>query len=287
MPLARFLLIASVLIPFLAAASPVVVTDDIGRTVSLPAPARRIVSLAPHLTEILFALGVGDRIVGTVKYADYPPAARSLPRLGDAFSVSVEAVLALKPDVVFAWRTGGSGRAVARLAELGVPVYYNEAPKLDAIASSVEKIGKLVGKARKGAQLAQQFRQSLLRDRQAAAGAKVNVFFQISDQGLFTVNREHLIGQAIQLCGGRNIFGDVNASVPQVSKEAVLAGKPDLIVITRSPGSPASPWAATWNSYPSLAGKVQFIDPDLISRPGLRMTRGIGRLCQMIRRAAN
>lgn len=268
-----------------ALASPVDVTDDVGREVRLPAPAHRIVSLAPHLTEILFALGVGDRVVGTVKYADYPAAASEVPRLGDAFSVSVESVLALKPDIVFAWRTGGSRRAITRLAALGIPVYYSEAPRIEAIATSVEKIALLVGRPKAGKALASAFNASLQKDQQAAKPGRIKVFFQISDQGLYTVNNQHLIGQAISLCGGENIFGRVRAAVPQVSKEAVIAGRPDLIVITRSPGHPPSAWAKTWQEYPAFKGRVRFIDPDLISRPGLRMAKGVGRLCKLIRQA--
>ncbi|MCB1692688.1 MAG: cobalamin-binding protein [Pseudomonadales bacterium] len=259
--------------------------DDLGRTLTLPAPATRIVSLAPHLTEILFALGVGDRVIATVRYADYPPAAKDIPRLGDAFSINVEAVMALQPDIVFAWKTGGSGRAVEKLAELGVPVYYNEAPRLADIGRSVISIGKLVGREAQGKALAQSFESRL--KGVVKPSRPVVVFFQISDESIYSVNSDQLIGQAISLCGATNLFGDASSPVPLVNKEAVIAGKPDLIVVTQVPGSSPSPWIDRWSSWPGLAGKVETIDPNLISRPGLRMADGIEKLCGLVRKAAD
>lgn len=266
-------------------AAPIAVTDDTGHRVTLEAPARRIVSLAPHLTSILFALDVGDEIVGTSRYSDYPAAAKKIPRLGDAFSVSVEAVVARRPDIVFAWRSGGSDRALARIEALGIPVFFYAARRLPDIARSVEKMAVLVGKGDRGRALAGHFLARLEALKRPAGSEPVRVFFQISDQNLYTVNNRHLIGQAIQWCGGVNVFGEARARVPMVSKEAVIGAAPDLILITRARGNPPSPWAARWNAYPSLAGKVAYIDPDLISRPGLRMTQGIARLCGLIQRA--
>lgn len=265
-----------------AQAEPVTVLDDLGREVVLAEPASRIVSLAPHLTEMLFALGVGDRIVATVRYSDYPAAAQSIQRLGDAFSVNVEAVLALDPGIVFAWQTGGAGRALERLEALGVPVYYNEAPRLDDIGSSVLRIGELVGQKEKGEKLASVFADGIESLRAQAGQGKVTVFFQISDQGLYTVNGDHLIGQAINVCGGQNLFGALSTPVPLVSKEAVLAGQPDLVLITRVPGSPPSPWVQTWRALDGFDAEIVDIDPNLISRPGLRMLDGIRFMCQLI-----
>ena len=262
------------------------VLDDTGHKVTLAAPAKRIVSLAPHLTEILFALEVGNEIVGTSRYSDYPPAAKKIRRLGDALSVSVESVVAMKPDIVFAWRSGGSDRALAKIQALGIPVYFSEAPRLADIGRSVAKMGKLVGKPTRGRELAAAFFLGLSRLRESPPSEPVAVFFQISDQNLYTVNNRHLIGQAITLCGGENVFGGAAAMVPIVSKEAVLGARPNLIVITRAKGSPPSPWEAKWDAYPSLKGKVAYIDPDLISRPGLRMLEGISQLCSLIRQAS-
>lgn len=283
------LLLLPLLMPFGGMAAPVRVKDDTGREVSIAEPARRVVSLAPHLTEILFELGVGARVVGTVQYSDYPAAAKSIPRLGDAFSVNVEAVLAMAPDIIFAWRTGGANRALAKLESLGIPVYYNEAPRLDDIGPSVVKMAKLVGQEDVGRQLAMDFNEALARLAGTGVddkdGTSPRVFFQISDENLYTVNGDHLIGQAISLCGGTNLFGEVKARVPQVSKEAVVMGRPDLIIITRVPGAPASSWVEKWQAFATLEGRIASIDPNLISRPGLRMQDGIARVCELIRAA--
>ncbi len=256
------------------------VVDDAGRTVTIDEPAQKIISLAPHLTEILFELGVGDRIKGTVRYSDYPEAAKSIPRLGDAFTVNIEAVVALQPDIILAWRSGGSMAAVERLTELGFPVYINEAPTLDAIPRSVASIAKLVGKSGYGDALADGFTR-----RMAALGTRatgISVFFQIADEQLYTVDDSHLIGQAISACGARNVFAELPTAVALVSQESVLAANPDLIIMTRVPDSPPSPWVEKWGTFASLNSAVADIDPNLISRPGIRMAEGIERLCALV-----
>lgn len=264
------------------------VTDDLGRTVTVPAPAGRIISLAPHLTEVLFDLGVGDRIVGTVRFSNFPEAARAIPRLGDAFTLNVESVLAAAPDVVFAWQSGGTYPVVERLIELGIPVYVNEAPRLDNIARSVVAMASLVGKPERGRALAASFRQRI-RDARAddVDRRDVKVFFQIADEQLFTVSDEHLIGQSIAVCGARNAFAVAPVAVPMVTQEAVIAAKPDLIVMTRAPDSPPSAWVDKWRSLPGFDVRIADIDPNLISRPGLRMADGIEALCKLIDAAAS
>ncbi len=269
-----------------AAAAPIQVIDDVGRTVTIPAPATRIISLAPHLTEILFELGVGDAIVATVRFSDYPEAAKHLPQLGDAFSVNVEAVMALRPDLVLAWRSGGADRALEQLEALGVTLYFNEAVQLRDIGASMRKIAELVGRPALGVELSDAFVQTLDRLEANAPHQRIRVFFQIADENIYTVNRSHLIGQAISLCGGDNPFGDIGAPVPMIGQEAVLAANPDLIVITRVPEAPRPLWMDRWEAYPGLAGKVRPIDPDLISRPGPRMRTGIQTLCGLIQDAA-
>ena len=265
---------------FCASAESIVAVDDAGREVTLPAPADRIVSLSPHLTEILYELGVGDRIVGTVRYADYPEAAKEIPRLGDAFSVSVESVLSLRPDIVFAWMTGGAMNSVERLIELGVPVYINEAPTLDSIPRTMVGMARLVGREQAGEARAAAFRERLAALDHGAGD--VRVFFQISDERLYTVSGDHLIGQAIGLCGGVNVFQASRIPVPLVGQEAVVAAQPDIIVITQVPGTPEPPWGGKWRDQTAIDANIVTIDPNLISRPGPRMAEGISQLCALI-----
>ncbi|MEX2489407.1 MAG: cobalamin-binding protein [Pseudomonadales bacterium] len=262
----------------------ITVTDDSGETVVLSTPARKIVSLSPHITEILFELGVGDRIVGTVRYSDYPPAARDIPRVGDAFSVNVESVVNIEPDIVFAWATGGADKALNQLQTLRVPVYIDHARNLESIADSVRRMARLVGKPERGEELAGGYLESLNSiDEKHRSEQRTRVFFQISDRDLYTVSRSHFMGQAIELCGGENLFAESSVPIPKVSQEAVLAADPDVIIISQPDQNNESPWIKKWNAHESLNGKVKVINSDLISRPSLRMLDGIKSLCGLMK----
>lgn len=258
------------------------VIDDTGNAVTLAGPAKRIVSLAPHLTELLFSLHVGSRVVGTVRFSDYPEAAKSIPVLGDAFAISLESIVSSEPELVVAWQTGGANNIIERLRTLGIPVYVNEALDLKSIARSIKSLAVLVGKAGYGETLALKFEDEISRLQEVYAGTDKKVFFQISDQSLFTINDSHLIGQAISVCGVQNIFGDSPIPVPIVSKEGVLAADPEIIVISQPIDSERSPWIEKWSEIEGYADRIRLIDPGLISRPSLRMSKGIKELCSLV-----
>ena len=260
----------------------ITVVDDSGTTVVLAEPAGKIVSLSPHLTELLFSLGVGDRIEATVDFSDYPEAALNIPRLGNAFSVSVEAVIEQSPDLIVAWMTGGNHRTFEQLRALGYPVFVNEASSLVGIAVAVQQLGILVGKPDRGLELAESFRVDLERLRQSSSGAgSPKVFFQISDAQLYTVNSQHLIGQAIEVCGAENIFSDVEFFVPMVSYESVVERNPDVLVVSSPYPGYKSAWDDRWNDL-GWGGRVRTIDASLITRPSLRMLEGIKMLCETL-----
>jgi|TARA_B110000211_G_scaffold225457_1_gene277715 iron complex transport system substrate-binding protein len=256
------------------------VIDDLGEEVVLLKPARRVISLAPHITELIYSLGAEKQIVGTVKYSDYPPEASTLPRIGDAFSLNIESVLALKPDLIIAWHTGGNNRPIERLRSLGLPVYTNEAKSLAGIGEAIIDIAALLGKNERGFALQQEFVTALENSRVVKKSSPV-IFFQISDQELYTVSSEHLIGQAINHCGGKNLFSDISPNVSQVNQEMILANQPDVIVVTQRPGS-ESAWVKTWRGFTGTQYQVDTIDPDLISRPSLRMLDGIKAICEIV-----
>ena len=260
----------------------ITVVDDSGTTVVLAEPAGKIVSLSPHLTELLFSLGVGDRIEATVDFSDYPEAALNIPRLGNAFSVSVEAVIEQSPDLIVAWMTGGNHRTFEQLRALGYPVFVNEASSLVGIAVAVQQLGILVGKPERGLELAENFRVDLERLRQSSSGAgSPKVFFQISDAQLYTVNSQHLIGQAIEVCGAENIFSDVEFFVPMVSYESVVERNPDVLVVSSPYPGYKSAWDDRCNDL-GWGGRVRTIDASLITRPSLRMLEGIKMLCETL-----
>ena len=261
------------------------VRDDLQNIVQIAAPAKRIISLAPHLTELLFSLEVGEQLVGTSRYSDYPRGALDIPVIGDAFSVNVETVVDLQPDIIFAWSTGGANRALERLRKLGYAIYMNEAKTISGIGRTIVAMAELVGKRERGQLLQQQLQIRIAGLQESNAQLPpVRVFFQISDQDLYTVNKHHLIGQAIEICNGENVFAEETIAVPLVSKESIVITNPDIIIISRPNKGSVSPWEKKWAGYAGFGEKLRWIDPGLISRPSLRMLTGIEQLCELIHR---
>jgi len=170
------------------------VTDDTGREVRLAQPAQRIVSLAPHITELLFSAGAGGRIVGVVEYSDYPPAAKKLPRVGAYNAVDMERILALRPDLVIAWASGNPPALIEQLRSLGLTVFLSEPRSLEDVASNLERFGQLAGTQTTAQAAADEFRRRLQALRVRYSDRKpVSVFYQIWHRPLMTVNGEHLI----------------------------------------------------------------------------------------------
>jgi len=265
-------------------ATPVV--DDDGRRIALAQPARRIVSLAPHVTELLFAAGAGDRVVGAVAYSDYPEAAKKLPRVGGYSNVDMEAVAALKPDLVIAWKSGNREAHLDRLAALGIPVYLNEPRNLDDVARSLENIGRLAGTEAAARAAVEAFRSRRAALAQRYAGRPpVRMFYQIWDNPLMTINDEHLISDAIRLCGGSNVFGALTQLAPKVGVESVLAANPEVIVASGM-GDARPDWLDRWKRWPSLAASradnLYFVPPELIQRHTPRILDGATQLCEFL-----
>ncbi len=269
-----------------SASASVSVIDDEGSTITLRQPAARIVSLAPHLTEQLFAIGAGDRIVGTTEFADYPPAARAIARVGRAHSVDLESVAALKPDLVVIWGSGFPPATIDSVRRLGVPVFVSEPRTLDDVARSLERLGTLTG--RDGAPAAANFTAKVAALRAQYAGrAPVRVFYQVWATPLMTLSGRHVISEAITVCGGRNVFAELVPIAPQVSMEAVVAADPQLI-ITAEPGARAGDALAMWQRFPTLAatrrGQFVTLDADRMNRHGPRLADEIAVLCAAIDR---
>jgi iron complex transport system substrate-binding protein len=260
--------------------------DDRGRTVQLAQPARRIVSLAPHLTELLYAVGAGERIVGTVDFSDYPPDALAIPRVGSATRLDLERILALQPDLVLAWSSGNLRAAVERLEALGLTVYHSEPAGLAGVATDLRRLGLLAGTEAlaEAAAVAFERRIDALRARHAGQ-PPVRVFYQVWDRPLMTVNDRHLIGEAIRLCGGVNLFGHLPALVPQPGLEDVLAANPEAIVVG-GPGEHRPDWLEPWWRWDALpavrGGHLYFIPPSLLQRHGPRLAEGSEALCAVL-----
>jgi iron complex transport system substrate-binding protein len=265
-----------------AACARIGVTDDDGATVALAAPAQRIVSLAPHATELLYAAGAGDRVVGVLTTSDWPPEAAAKPRVGDAHALDLERIVALAPDLVVTWPYSAPEQ-VAALRARGVPVFVTNPTTIAGIAADLERLGALAGTLPVAAMRAAEFRARLARLAARDAGArKVRVFYEIWNVPLYTVGGRHLISEAIRVCGGENVFAALTLPAPGVSVEAVLAAQPDAIIAGADRGvRPAwlDDWKR-WTTLPAVArGNLYTVDANLLHRPGPRFLDGVEGLC--------
>jgi iron complex transport system substrate-binding protein len=263
----------------------VTVTDDAGNTISLPHPAQRIVSLAPHITEQLFAIGAGDRVVGTSEFSDHPPEAKRIPRVGRAHSVDLERVAAARPDLIVLWGSGFPPAVLDALHRLGVPVYINEPGALEGIATSLERMGVLTARPQAG-NVAATFRARIAALRAQYAGRRiVPVFYQIWSEPLMTLGGRHVLSEAIHLCGGRNVFDALGPIAPQVSAESVVAAAPEVIVTAEARGRPtgALDFWQRFPGIPAVAHKALFtLDADRLNRATPRMIEEVALLCARI-----
>ena len=267
-------------------AAPIVVTDDAGFKVELTQPARRIVSLAPHVTEMLFAAGAGQWLVGAVSFSDYPPQAEEIPRVGSYNAMDLEAIIAKQPDLVVAWGSGNPARVIDKLKQLGVKVYITEPQRLALIPDDIERLGRLTGQVETAAAAARQFRQRLRQLQQnRPEGAPVRVFYQIWDRPLMTIGGRQMLSEVLSLCGGRNIFADLNGLAPQIDLESVLAANPEAIIFATAEERVAQ-WRQSWLRWPQLEavrrGNVFNLNPDLLHRHGPRIIDGAEALCQVL-----
>jgi iron complex transport system substrate-binding protein len=262
------------------------VVDDAGRIVQLDRPAARIVSLAPHATEQLFSAGAGTLIVGTVQWSDYPESARYLPSVGDTWNVDLEGIAALRPDLIVAWRSGNSPAAAERLETLGFTVFLSEPGSLEDIGSGIRRLGVLAGTGEIAARAEAEFLDRLARLRADYAGRRpVRVFYQIWHEPTYTVNRDHLISRIIEMCGGSNVFENLDALSPRIGLEAVLAADPEVIVASGADAARPG-WLDAWRKWPELAAvradQLHYIPPDLIQRHTARILDGAGQMCRIL-----
>jgi iron complex transport system substrate-binding protein len=267
---------------------PVSVIDDSGRRVDLPAPARRVITLSPSLTELAFEAGGGARLVGVAEHSNYPEAARALPRIGDAFAFQLEHILALKPDLILAWLQGNNPRQLERLPALGVPVYYSRIDRLEDVASTLERLGLLLGSQAQPA--ADDFRRRLAelgKGGVVRSGPPVRVLYQVWPQPLMTVNGRHVISDLIGRCGGVNVFEDEPVLVPQIGVEAAITAAPEAIIAAAGgAGESDRDVLAHWRRYPAIPAVARdflfLVDGDAISRPGPRLLEAGAEICRRL-----
>lgn len=284
------LLLVLWLAPAAAAAPAVSVTDDAGRQVSLPAPATRVVALSPALTELVFAAGGGDHLVGVVEYSDYPPRARELPRIGDALTLQMERILSLQPDLILAWKRGNNPRQLERVAELGVPIYYHDVERLDDVASTLERLGALLASPAGAAAVSYRQRLAALGSGAAREAPPVRVLYQVWAQPLMTISRRHVINDLIERCGGVNVFAAESVLVPQIGIEAAIAAAPEVIIASAGKGAaPNDRSLDHWRRYGSIPavanGFLFLVDGDAISRATPRLLDAGEEICRHLDKA--
>lgn len=244
----------------------------------------RIVSLAPNLTELVYAAGAGDQLVGVSEYSNYPQAAAALPRIGDAFRVDLEQLALLKPDLLLSWASGTPQHTVDELRQLGYRIEPVRTESLEDVGKALVYIGQLVGKEEVAARQARSLRAGLesMRSRYAQRAA-IRVFYQISERPLYTVSGRHYISELITLCGGENIFADLEHLAPSVDPEAVIDKRPEVILAA---GSDAKQLALAWANWPQMAANryanTFVIDADLIGRATPRLLEGGQRICDAL-----
>lgn len=278
----RLLAFLTVLAALPAFAS-VTVTDDAGRTVTLPAPAHRIVSLAPNITDALFAAGAGAYVVGTTRYSDHPADAKHIAIIGDATMLDLERIVGLQPDLIVVWRSGTPAAQVEKLMRLGIPVFYAETTRLADVAAATRRFGKLAGTQVPANRNADAFDAALGKLRAIYAGKpRLKVFYQIWDRPLMTIGHAQIIDDAITLCGGDNVFADLTQAAPTVTREAVLARNPDVIM----GGGDASGSLAEWRKTGFLSAvkhdNVLAIDAPTLALPSPSILPGVDELCRAI-----
>ncbi|MGJ7460802.1 cobalamin-binding protein [Halomonas sp. MA07-2] len=260
--------------------------DDRGHEVCLAAPAERIAALSPGATELVFAAGAGERVVAVVAHSDYPPEAAKVPSVGNHTRVDLETLLALAPDLVIGWITGNPAEQLERLERLGLPVFQIEPRGIEEIVSAIERLAHLAGSEATGGAEAARFRRGMaeLAERHAES-APVSVFYQVWDSPLMTINDEHWIGEVIRLCGGVNVFANLDRLAPRISEEAVLATDPEAI-LAGGMGEENRDWLDHWTRYPELTAVARenlfFVPPSLIQRPTPRLLEGSRRLCDAL-----
>jgi len=277
---AGWLWLALLLAPLAQAA--VSVRDAAGSTLTLEKPAQRVVALVPHAVEMLYAVGAGGQLVATVDYADYPPEAKRLPRVGGYTGISLEAVLRQKPDLVIAWADGTPPRDVARLRSLGIPVFVSRPLQLDDVAHELESLGALTGHGAAAVQAAVRYREQLavLKARYAVRPT-VSVFLQVSELPLYTVSDKSFVGQLVRLCGGSNVFGAQPQPAPQVSVESVIRARPQVLLSTGALSTLAQ-WRQ-WGAIPAVQRNALYALPaDLVGRPGPRLVDGAEAVCRTL-----
>jgi len=257
-------------------------TDDLGRKVTLPQTVGRVVSLAPNLTEIIFAVGGGDKLAGDTTYCNYPMEAQKVQKVGDTISPNLEAIIALKPDVVLVTTASQIETFTRRLEEQHIPVFVTDPKDLEGVYKSISTIGDILGKQEKAEALVTALKKRVAEvESRTAHSTPYHVFVQISEEPLYAAGGPSYITNLIERAGGFSATANINDPYPRLSEETALALQPDAIVISEGDGN-KEPNKVFKNSPAVRNKKVFLIDGDLLSRPGPRLVDALEQIAQKL-----
>jgi len=264
-------------------ANAITVIDDTNRQVEIPAPAERIVALAPHIVENLFAVGLGDRIVGAVQHSDYPAEARTIPIVGGFNSLNIEAILALNPDLIVTWGTGNNDPKMARLAGMGFPIYVSEPNTLKKITANLKDFAVLGGSETASLDAAADFERKLDAVPIHSASS-LTVLYQIWNDPIQTLNGQHIANEILERCGLRNLFAKEPTIAPILSLEGVLSENPEVIIGSGF-ADERPEWLDRWRQFRELRAvrnnALWAINPDFLQRPTTRILEGLQNICAL------
>ena len=255
-----------------------VVTDDLDRKASIPVNVTRVVSLAPNLTESIFAVGAGDRLVGVTTFCNYPEQAKEIAKVGDTMNPNMESIVALKPDVVFVSTASQIEAFMKTLEANGIAVYVTNPKDLESVFESLTNLGRLMGTEREAGALVEK-----LRERSSLCFLTLKtpprVFVQISKEPLFTVGREAFVTELVKAVGGVSVTANIESAYPKLSKETASALNPEVIILSESDDN-KEPNEAFKNSPAVKNGRVYKVNADLLSRPGPRLVDALEQIAR-------
>jgi len=267
-------------------AEPIIINNN-GATFTLNKPINKIITLSPHATELVFSAGAGENIIATVEYSDYPERAKRIPRIGNAYSINIEKIISLNPDIIIAWSKGNNLKEISKLQKLGFKFYFSDIKNFKNISNDIKNIGLIAGSEKVSRNAAEQFDRkiNILRTTYSHK-KKVSVFYQLWHDPLMTINKTHFIHNSISLCGGINVFANSPVQIPLVNIESLINANPDVIIAAYKDSPEKINTAFNWTKNIPLAmslGSDFFtLDPDFLHRPTVRLAKGTKSLCETL-----
>lgn len=264
------------------------VTDQVGREILVPLVPSRLVALSPSITEIVFAVGASDRLVGVTTFSDYPPEAKSIFKVGSYVSLDIERIVSLSPDLVIAVKDGNPKAAVERIESFGIPVFVTNPVDLESVIESVRLLGDILGCSKKAGQIVQDMRHGIeeIKNKVSNIKHRPRIFFQVGISPIISAGRNTFIDELIELAGGINVVGDMEG-YPRFSAEEVIALSPDFILVaTMDVGGGFKNARSFWKRFPMIPAaannRVFLVPSDLVNRPSPRLVSGLRVIAEII-----